>query len=440
MGSYALLLPVGHGGMGTVYLARREVVAGVHRDFAIKLLHPQVEADEDLAAALLREARVAAVVRHPNVVMTVEAIERETGVALVMDYVEGETLAGLIRAARRDKRRIPLNVVLKIMLDALDGLQAAHDTHGPDGQLLGLVHRDFSPQNILVGVDGVARLTDFGVAKVTSRRGVTATGVAKGKIGYMSPEQARGASIDRRTDVWAAGVVLWEALTGQRLFRRENDAATLLALLSDEARPSVLEHCPEAPVELDDIIADATVLDRQQRIRDAAALRQRIETAARDLDPATPEDVGRFVLAQVGESLQRRREQAEQAWQRLGDAAADESPKAALAATLASVVSDAPSVPKPERRSFLSLLAAVPLVVGAAVAWWAMQSSATAQTFFPSEGWNAASVPSAASTVSEPPSRRSVRIDSAEPLVEVAPRPRVRPRPRTGLIDDPYGE
>src|SRR5262245_23997993 len=207
VGRYELLLPIGTGGMATVYLARVGVIGDIHREVALKLLHPFIQGDEERHSktSLIEEAKLAVRIRHPNVVPVVEVGDGPHGVFLVMDYVEGDTLSGLNRIMRANHTTIPLNIAGRILMDALAGLHAAHELKDDLGQPLDLVHRDFSPQNILVGADGISRLTDFGVAKAAGQIGVTSSGVIKGKVAYMAPEQALGKRVDRRCDVWAAG-------------------------------------------------------------------------------------------------------------------------------------------------------------------------------------------------------------------------------------------
>ena len=174
----------------------------------------------------LDEARLAARIHHPNVVSTLDVGEGEQ-LYLVMEYIEGDRISGLIKAAARKGERVPVPVTLRIMIDVLSGLHAAHELRDHQGHPLNIVHRDVSPQNILVGVDGVTRITDFGIAKAEARLTVTREGQVKGKMSYMAPEQLSSTNVNRRADVYAAGVVLWEALTGRRLFRADTEAETL---------------------------------------------------------------------------------------------------------------------------------------------------------------------------------------------------------------------
>jgi eukaryotic-like serine/threonine-protein kinase len=276
IGGYELLAPIGEGGMGRVFLGRRQVVGGVVRHYAIKLLHSNLRADDLVAQQLLDEAKLAAHIAHPNVVQVIDGGEDDGHVFVAMEYVEGVTLARLVRHAIELGRPIPLGIVACVISDALAGLHAAHEAVGDDGMPLGIVHRDFSPQNILVGADGIAKLTDFGIAKAISRIGGTATGIVKGKVSYLSPEQALGHSLDRRSDVWAAGVVLWESLARQRLFNESTDTAALLAIVSGPGARRPSSVWPEVPPAVDDVVLAALERDREARIRDAEELRQRL--------------------------------------------------------------------------------------------------------------------------------------------------------------------
>ncbi len=302
-----------------MYAARREVVDGVSRLFAIKLLHPQLRTRPEVAAELLDEARVAASIRHANVVEVVEALETSAGVCLVMAYVEGDTLSALLRSAFTTATPIPLPIVARIMLDALAGLRAAHEARSPDGESLHLVHRDFSPQNLLVGIDGLTRLSDFGIAKFASQQNETATGIVKGKIGYMAPEQALGKVLDGRSDLWAAGVVCWETITGQRLLKSQNDANAILNLVSG-ANPPPPSSFRGVPPAVDALLASVLVRDRDQRIATAQAFFEAWEAAWPKI--ASHAEVGSYVRSVVGESLLERSAALEQATRRLSRDAA----------------------------------------------------------------------------------------------------------------------
>lgn len=310
VGRFEILLPIGTGGMATVYLARTLVVDELYREVALKLMHPHLRTEDGaLAHQLVQEAKVAASIRHPNVVPVLEVADDPHGVYLVMEYVEGATLSALIRAALARKIKIPAGVTGRILADALTGLHAAHELLLPNGQSAELVHRDFSPQNLLVGTDGISRLTDFGIAKVTSHVGVTASGVIKGKVGYMSPEQALGKPLDRRCDVWAAGVVAWELLAQRRLFEMDEQVATLLRIVS-EPPPRIRTVRPDVPEPVDEALNWALTTEPSERCPNASAFRDRLLEAWQQFGPlAEPPEVGAFVRKMVGDRLEERRAQ-----------------------------------------------------------------------------------------------------------------------------------
>lgn len=306
IGGYELLAPIGEGGMGRVFLARRAIVGGIRRNYAIKLLHSNLRAERDVADQLLEEAKLAAHVTHPNVVQVLQGGEEDGHVFVVMEYVEAVTLASLVRHALSVERPIPLGIVARVISDALAGLHAAHEAVGQDGEPLGLVHRDFSPQNILVSADGIAKLTDFGIAKAITRIGGTATGIVKGKVAYLSPEQAMGHSLDRRSDVWAAGVVLWESLARRRLFDESTDTATLLRIVSGPRVAPPSSQWPEVPPAVDEVVLAALERDRGARIHDAEELRQRlVQAVGLEHRLAHHVEVADYVAGLIGERRQR---------------------------------------------------------------------------------------------------------------------------------------
>jgi len=225
---YELVAEIASGGMATVFLSRLSGVGGFQRFVAIKRLHPHLAGEKEFVEMFLDEARLAAGIHHPNVVPILEVGASPRGYYLVMEYIEGDTLARLLARATTSGNRLPIAIGLRVILDMLAGLHAAHELHDEKGEPVELVHRDVSPQNVLVGVDGISRITDFGVARASSRLTATRVGQLKGKIAYMAPEQAMGVpDVDRRADVFSAGIVLWEVLAARRLFKADNEAATL---------------------------------------------------------------------------------------------------------------------------------------------------------------------------------------------------------------------
>jgi serine/threonine-protein kinase len=309
VGRYEILAEIASGGMATVYLGRLATAPGFERQVAIKKLHPHLERQQDFVEMFLDEARIVARLHHPNVVQTLEFGADEGGHFLVMDYVEGPTLAKMLAKAATMGDRIPASIAVRVALDALAGLHAAHELVGEDGRLLNVVHRDVSPQNILVSVDGSARITDFGVARANERLAVTRTGQLKGKLSYMAPEQARGEPTDRRADVFAMGVILWEMLAGRRLFRGKADteAETLTKVLyGDITRVSAVH--PEIHPLLDAICARALERPLDARYPTCADFAEALEQAARSgVEVATPREVARYIEQMHGEEIAQRR-------------------------------------------------------------------------------------------------------------------------------------
>ncbi|HEX4514731.1 MAG TPA: serine/threonine-protein kinase, partial [Polyangiaceae bacterium] len=218
LGRYTLFDVIASGGMASVHFGRMIGPAGFARTVAIKRLHPHLAHDAEFATMFLDEARLAARIQHPNVVQTLDVVSHDNELLLVMEYVRGETLSRLLTAARKRKVAIPQRIVSAILIGVLHGLHAAHDAKSEQGMPLEIVHRDVSPQNVLVGADGVVRVVDFGVAKAASRAHSTRDGQIKGKLQYMAPEQLKREGVDRRADVYAVGVMLWECLAARKLF------------------------------------------------------------------------------------------------------------------------------------------------------------------------------------------------------------------------------
>ncbi|HEY5241991.1 MAG TPA: serine/threonine-protein kinase, partial [Polyangiaceae bacterium] len=309
IGSYQLLVPIASGGMATVYLARQVGPGGFEREVALKLTHAFLREQPEWVMELVEEAKLASRIHHPNVVQVLDVQDGPSGVFLVMQYVEGDTLYGLSRRAAAASRRIPTDIALRILLDALAGLHAAHELRDAEGRPLEIVHRDFTPQNILVGVDGVSRLADFGVAKSVARIGATRTGVIKGKAAYMSPEQVRAMPVDQRADVWAAGVVAWELFAGRRLHHRTETSIELLLKVATQMPPRLRTACPDIPAAVDEAVAFALTLDLARRCPSAAELAERLTRGWADAaGAAEPADVAAYVRAAVGEELTTRRQ------------------------------------------------------------------------------------------------------------------------------------
>jgi eukaryotic-like serine/threonine-protein kinase len=303
IGRYTLFAKIGSGGMATVHLGRLSGAAGFSRTVAIKRMHRELASQPRFVSMFLDEARLAARIRHPNVVPTLDVVATDDELFLVLEYVQGETLARLLQTTTRLGQRVPVAVVAGVASGVLHGLHAAHEATSENGAPLGLVHRDVSPHNVIIGVDGIARVLDFGVAKAADRLQTTREGQIKGKLSYMAPEQVNKAPVTRRSDVYSAAVVTWEALTGQRLFYDDNPGAVLKNLLTAEVVPPST-HAPEVRPELDAIVLRGLARDPEQRFATARDMARAIEAA---VPVALPSTVGEWVERTAHDAI---REQA----------------------------------------------------------------------------------------------------------------------------------
>jgi eukaryotic-like serine/threonine-protein kinase len=303
LGNYVLLLELASGGMATVYIARQAGAAGFERLVVIKRVHRHLVKIREFHDMLLDEARVASLIRHPNVVSVDDVVEADEELFLVLPYVESVSLATLLEAARMRDELIPPKIVVRIIADALAGLTAAHEAVDMRGEKMHVVHRDVSPHNILVGTDGRSRIIDFGIAKAAKRITTTTRDVMKGKLAYMSPEQARQQPLDARADLFAMGAVLYEALTGDQLFKGEDQADVLLAVLIGEIKPpSVI--AADVPPELDAVTKKALERETEDRYQTGADFLEGLERA---VAPAQGRDVAQLIERYCGTDLDLRR-------------------------------------------------------------------------------------------------------------------------------------
>lgn len=301
-GVYEPLIELASGGMARVVVGRRVGAAGFQRLVVIKQVHRHLLGRPDFANFFRDEARIASLIHHANVVPVIDVVEAPGELLLVMEYVESVSLSLLRSTAAKAGVVVPAPIVFRIFLDMLAGLHAAHDLVDGEGRALDVVHRDVSPQNVIVGVDGVSRLIDFGVAKASHRLTESESGDMKGKYAYMSPEQVAGLPIDRRSDVFAAAVVLFETLSGKRLFRGEHAMETLRRVV-DDPLPD-LTAFPSIPVALHDVFARALAKDARQRIATAAELAETIESR---VTAASHRRVAEWVTQHCGALLGERR-------------------------------------------------------------------------------------------------------------------------------------
>jgi serine/threonine-protein kinase len=300
IGRYALFDQFATGGMATVHLGRLDGAGGFSRVVAIKRLLPNLVQNDDFTQMLLKEARLAARVRHPNVVPTLDVVASKGDVLLVLEYVHGEALSSLCRKqAKEAKAHIPLEVAGSIMQDMLRGLDAVHEAADEKGKPLGLVHRDISPPNVIVGADGQSRVLDFGIAKALEQLEDSNPNRVKGKSGYMSPEQIRGERLTQRSDVFSAGIILWELLATRRLFSAENEHARMQKIL-DGGYPKPTEFRPELSSTLESITMRALELDPNARFASPAELAAALEDAT---PGASPRRVAEWVNALAAETL-----------------------------------------------------------------------------------------------------------------------------------------
>jgi len=291
LGRYLLGEQIAAGGMATVHLGRLLGAAGFSRTVAVKRLHAHLARNPEFVQRFIDEARIASRMRHANIVQTLDIVSDEGELLLVLDYVHGESFAKLRRLSLEKGVPVPPNVASAIVVGVLRGLHAAHEAKTANGTPLGCVHRDVSPQNILVGADGVARVLDFGIAKAAGRLAESLTRNVKGKLAYMSPQQVAGDEIDRRADVFAAGVVLWEALAGERLFRGD-DAAQTIDAVYHRAAPTLADRGLGVPAAADAVLAQALSKSLEGRYETADAMARALETA---IAPAHEREVAEWV-------------------------------------------------------------------------------------------------------------------------------------------------
>jgi serine/threonine protein kinase len=308
LGRYRLHGEIAAGGMATVYFGRLVGTAGFTKTVAIKCLHPQFAGVPEFVTMALAEARLAARIRHPNVAQTLDVLEIDGEIFLVLEYIDGESLSRLVRATVARHERVPIEIAISIACGILHGLHAAHEVKSDHGEPLGMVHRDVSPQNVLVGIDGVARVIDFGIAKAADSVQITREGELKGKLSYMAPEQLQGGKVTRKVDIYAASVILWELLAGQRLFDADYQSTIMKNILHRPVdRPS--EIAPDVPADLDTIVLRGLARDPEERVTTAREMALAIEQR---FVLANPSHVGRWVETVAAEALGRKARRIEQ--------------------------------------------------------------------------------------------------------------------------------
>jgi serine/threonine-protein kinase len=400
--------------MGEVEIAIREE-GRFRRTYAIKRLREAYADDEEVRRMFLDEARVAGLLNHPNVVSVIDFGEDERGPFLVMDYVEGMSLARLISWAVERGTFLPLQLCARVIRQVAAGLHAAHELRDHRGRSLELVHRDVSPQNILISYDGVARLTDFGIARAYGRYAKTGEGVLKGKTGYMSPEQLRFEDTDRRSDLFSLGVVVFEMLTTKRLFTGENGAEVARKVLHAEA-PDVAKLREDVPPALSALVARLLSKHRSDRPDTARQVATELERIIASLvDDEAPLELGEFMREHFDQERKLKREEMEQLFQR----AVGPATSGLIAVDVDEGV---PTAILPRKRSGLVPLALVAAAAGVAIALAGFFLFRTEGE--PAEAPVSTDPEPAATTPSEPPpevtpSERSTPVEaSVEPPTE----------------------
>jgi serine/threonine-protein kinase len=297
-GKYRLIAELGQGGMATVYLAVALGTSGFRKLAVVKLIRPQYAADPDLIEMFLDEARLCARLSHPNIVQTYDVGIDDGQHLMAMEYLDGVSFNAAISRLGRDGNNLTFPVRARILMEVLEGLRYAHELTDYDGKPLQIVHRDVTPHNIFVTYDGQVKLLDFGIAKAATSSVQTATGVIKGKLTYMAPEQAFGDPVDARADLYAVGVMLWEALTGRRRFPAGlSDAAMFTRVASGELPETPQAESLGFPAEIDQIIVRSLAPKREDRFQTAAELRAALDGVMHKLPPVSLRDFGNSVAA-----------------------------------------------------------------------------------------------------------------------------------------------
>lgn len=443
--------------MATVHVGRLIGPVDFSRTVAIKRLLPHVAKDPMFVSMFLDEARLAAAIRHPNVMPTLDIVSAGDDLFVVMEYVAGESLSRLIAAAKEAGKTVPFPFALSIITQVLHGLHAAHEARDRRGNALEIVHRDVSPQNILVGVDGVARILDFGIAKAASRGQNTTDGQIKGKIAYMSREQLQQGRVDRRADIFAASIVLWELLAGERLFSASDSGATVARILAGKVEaPSHAKLATKFPKALDAIVLRGLAREPSDRFQTAeematalenvmavprareigawveetasVALRERaeivegVERISMKMPAAAESSPAMASLIEGAENERRRSEEPTDVGARRQEKEVTHAPVASPVAVI-----ELPSKRRPSINLALGLVAAL-LAIAIVVVWLSTSgSSPSAAAAAPA----VSVVPSAPSALLDAPAKTTVAVDAeaipAKPAVSKPPKQGAHP-------------
>jgi serine/threonine protein kinase len=379
-GRYRPIAELGRGGMATAYLCVAQGPGGFNKLQVLKYLRPDLAADEEFLTMFLEEARIAARINHPNVVQTNEVGYDGVCHYIAMEYIEGQTIENVIRRAKKQGNgSIPLDMHIRMLSDALAGLHHAHELLDFDGTPLNIVHRDVSPHNIMVTYDGFVKVLDFGIAKAADSSSDTRSGMLKGKYAYMAPEQYGGTGVDRRADVFAVGVMLWQAMTSQRMWKGVTGTEIIARVIKgDIKRPS--EVAPDVDEKLEALCMKALAHAPEARFATAAEFQEALDRYLRDRSVVLmPRDVGQYVGDLAVESRSRIRAAVESQLVKTAEQSADvpvlllnnpeasrngEAPAHTTTSSAAYLAGAVPSQPlEPKRRGQRILLGAAGLML-----------------------------------------------------------------------------
>lgn len=368
LGRYLLIRKIATGGMAEIFLAKLHGAEGFEKQVVIKKILPQWASDKDFVRMLIDEAKISVRLNHPNIVQVYELAREGEVYYIAMEYLEGVDLRHLMQKVKGEGKKIPLAVGLTIIIEVLDGLIYAHSKKDSSGNSLQIVHRDISPQNILVSFDGTVKLTDFGIAKAASQSHETMTGVLKGKLAYMSPEQANQETLDARSDLYSTAIVLYELLSGERLFHKGSDLDTL-----DRVRRGQVTFSPEAertlPSPIRGILMKSLAKEKTDRYPDASSFREGILKFSRRIrKELRREEVGSFVSSLFAKEIALQAEEAARPLSRAAGLLQEETRAAAVKEVFVRQTPEGDTTPsKPERRRFpasLRITASVFALIG----------------------------------------------------------------------------
>jgi len=430
LGRYEILRPLARGGMAELFLARATGIQRFEKLVVVKRILPEMARDRDNVEMFLEEARLAAGLHHSNIVQVYDIGEDEALPFFAMEYLHGEDVRTLLRAAHLRGERVPVEHALSIAIGVAAGLHHAHEQHDDDGRPLGIVHRDVTPHNVAVTFDGGVKLLDFGVAKTRRRASSTRHGTLKGKLGYMSPEQCRGDELDRRSDVFALAILLWELLAARRLYGGRSDFGIMKSIVETDApRLSLVWH--DCPPELEAIVMRGLRREREARPQSAEELQLALEAFARERRlPVSNAGLAHYVRGLFGgdAELTARAEHTTTLYD--VNAAADEDDDDSATVVDGVVSTAAPlrvtrAVARRPRRGWLApSLAVLALAIGSAgVGVWRVARIARVATIAPPPATKPLAIAPAPQAVVVPPATVDV------PKREVAPRHAAHAKP-----------